>query len=159
MVSPQAAPRLPRPRPALVSPPLSWRTRQGSAPLPGSSLPSDSRVSLLTLAPARASGTTLPAQLPRPSTPPRRRLTQRTLRGPSRSQIDTDAWGHLLPTSPPASSSIFTFQNVGPQPVNSSKAKARRLGASFAATRASVALYAEHGLINANLPIDHSFTS
>ena len=73
---------------------------------------------------------------------------------------------HCL-TSPPLpddkfgapDASVFTFQNVGPQPCTFFHPKARQTANSFRSTNAAAALFVEHHLNDARLPFEHRFSS
>ena len=92
-----------------------------------------------------------PSATPTTNRPP---FTQTTLLGVPLDAADSESFGHNFPTKPSPNSSIITFQNIGPQPKHGFTSKARFNSRSFYKCKASIALYAEHGLNEKEL--DHS---
>ena len=74
------------------------------------------------------------------------------------SSADTNTYGHPLPPNAGPGASIFTFQNIGRQTASAYMAKSFQMSHSFASTSASVAMYAEHGLLEACLTRQDRFT-
>ena len=74
---------------------------------------------------------------------------------------DAEVFGHELPDPSKASShtSLFTFQNIGPQPATHFHHKAKKTASSFIAANATTALFAEHHLNDHHLTYKHRLTS
>ena len=94
-------------------------------------------------------------------TPPQTPLRQTDLNGNVVASTDSEAFGHELPIPSEASpqTSLFTFQNIGPQPAKYFHDKAKKTASSFNATNATAALFAEHHLNDHLLPYEHRLTS
>ena len=72
-------------------------------------------------------------------------LVQRTLTGDQITLIDSETFGHEYPSKPNDNCTIITFQNIGPQPQSAHSLTANLTAQAFKVSKASVALYAEHG--------------
>ena len=73
-------------------------------------------------------------------------LVQRTLAGDVITIIDSETFGHEYPSKPNDNCTVITFQNIGPQPQSAYSITANLTATAFKVSKASVALYAEHGL-------------
>ena len=73
-------------------------------------------------------------------------LVQQTLSGDQITIIDSETFGHEYPSKPNDTCTIITFQNIGPQSQSAYSITANLTAYAFKTSKASVALYAEHGL-------------
>ena len=89
---------------------------------------------------------------------PTRPLTQTDLHGVPLGEKDGEAFGHTLPKQPSHNCSIYTFQNIGPQPQYSNNRKAIFNSKSFSRCNASISLLAEHCLNERALQPSHLFS-
>ena len=78
-------------------------------------------------------------------------LVQRTLTGDRTTIIDSETFGHEYPSKPNDNCTIITFQNIGPQTQSAYSLTANLTAHAFKVSKASVTLYAEHGLNNHQL--------
>lgn len=85
------------------------------------------------------------------------RMTQRDLHGQNQQAADGDTFGDSYPVSPAPNSSIFTFQNIGPQKQSASESAPQLNSRRFASGNASVSLFAEHCLNESKLPHCNTF--
>jgi len=80
------------------------------------------------------------------------RLAQHDLHGQNQQAADGDTFGDQYPSSPAPNSSIFTFQNIGPQKKSASESAPQLNSSRFSRGNASVSLFAEHCLNESKLP-------
>ena len=80
------------------------------------------------------------------------RLFQHDLHGHNQQVADGDTFGDHYPSSPVPNSSIFTFQNIGPQKQSAAESASQLDSSRFSRGNASVSLFAEHCLNEAKLP-------
>ena len=152
MVNPQGAPQPGSSRPVLVQTRLSWPPVGAFPTPPGPSLlppPGGPPASSPARARLRPCSRACQPQAKRRCS--RRPLLQANLRGCAVSSADSNTYGHPLPPHGAPGASIFTFQNIGRQTASAYTAKSFQTSHSFASTSASVAMYAEHGLLDARL--------
>ena len=79
-------------------------------------------------------------------------LSQHDLQGHNQQAVDGDTFGDAYPSSPSLNSSIFTFQNIGPQKQSATDSKSQLNSSRFSRGKASIFLCAEHCLNEAKLP-------
>ena len=84
--------------------------------------------------------------------PTTERLAQHDLHGQNQQAADGDTFGDQYPSSPAPNSSIFTFQNIGPQKKSASESAPQLNSSRFSRGNASVSLFAEHCLNESKLP-------
>ena len=80
------------------------------------------------------------------------RLAQHDLHGQNQQAADGDTFGDQYPSSPAQNSSIFTFQNIGPQKQSASESAPQLNSKRFSKGKASVSMFAEHCLNESKLP-------
>ena len=80
------------------------------------------------------------------------RLSQHDLHGHNQQAADGDTFADQYPSSLAPNSSIFTFQNIGPQKKSTAESASQLNSSRFSRGNASVSLFAEHCLNEAKLP-------
>jgi len=66
---------------------------------------------------------------------------------------DSENFGHNFPFTPGTNTKIVTFQNIGQQPNEATKAKLTHNNRAFRSSHAGVALFAEHDIRRTCLPL------
>ena len=72
------------------------------------------------------------------------RLSQHILHGHNQQAADGDTFGDQYPSLPAPNSSIFTFQNIGPQNKSAAESASQLNSSRFSIGNAIVSLFAEH---------------
>lgn len=85
------------------------------------------------------------------------RLVQADLSGMSIPAKDSKSFGQPFPVASTNHTTLFTFQNCSPQPLNPSKSKAKHNAWAIRNSQAAVALIAEHGLNKSKLQKNKCF--
>ena len=100
-----------------------------------------------------------PSQAPLQLIAPVERLSQFDIHGNNQQANDGEHFGDIFPDAASPNSSLFTFQNIGPQKRSAFHTTSQLNSRQFARSKASVALYAEHCLNEYQLPACHLFNN
>ena len=117
---------------------------------PSSTSPRSQRRSLLS---------TFPSAVPITLIPLKDQLSQYDLHGHNQQAVDNHIFRDAYPTSPSPNSSLFTFQNIGPQKQSASHSASKLNSSRFSLRKASVSFFADHCLNETKLPHCDTFNA
>ena len=102
---------------------------------------------------------TIPSAVPITLIPLKDHLSQFDLHGHNQQAGDNHVFGDAYPTLPYPNSSLFIFQNIGPQKQSASHSASKFNSRQFSLGKASVSLFAEHCLNETRIPHCDTFNA